>query len=96
MFIYKFNTLTFILVSMLILFIFNNVFMLNFLKVYIKCDKSEALLLIKLNYEINRFRAISFRLELALIATETSAVIGLSLYHSFFPLLLFLYLRIFD
>ena len=81
---------------MLILFIFNDVFMLNFLKVYVKCDKSEALSPTKLDYEIDRFRAISFRLELALIATETSAVIDLSLCHSFFPLLLFLYLRIFD
>jgi len=81
---------------MLILFIFNDVFMLNFLKVYVKCNKSKALLSTKLDYEIDRFRAINFRLKLALIATKISVVIGLSLCHSFFPFLLFLYLRIFD
>ncbi len=60
------------------------------------CDKPEALSPTKLDYGVDRPRAASSRLGLALIATETSAVIGLPLCHSFFPLLLFLYLRIFD
>ncbi len=61
-----------------------------------KCDKFEVLSSTKLDYEIDRLRVTSFRLELALIVTETSAVINLLLCHSFFSLLLFLYLRIFD
>ncbi len=37
MFIYKFNILTSVFVLMLISFILNNVFILNFLKIYVKC-----------------------------------------------------------